>query len=179
MTFVLPLKTESCPVHKDSPGKIPRRTENDEEEFPVLKESPAALKTSVSGSFRGRSFSPNPVPEESFSASETDAGTGSGSGTGTDLRMLSNYVEFLSKGVDLDLETESAIENYRLIPPPVDFCSAGTEEKNNFSDTEMTDFTGTRPCRNLVDIRIRRDGTAVPPQTTVPVLGTFKSGNKK
>lgn len=160
-------------MHKGSPGKIPRASENDEEEFPVLKESPAALKTSISGSFGNRSFSPNPVPEESFSASEATAGT--------DLRMLSNYVEFLSRGVDvdLDLETESGTENYRLIPPPVDFCSAGPEEKrNDFSDTEMRDFTGRRSEKNLVDIKVRSDGRSVSPQTRVPVLRTFKSGNK-
>lgn len=176
MTFVLPLKTESCPVHRDYPGSIPRRTENDEEEFPVLKESPAALKTSVSGSFRSRSFSPNPVPEESFSASESNAGS--------DLRMLSSYVEFLSKGIDLDLdlETETGIENYRLIPPPVDFCSTGIEEKNHFSETEMADFRGRSSCSNpqktLVDIKIRSDGRSVSPQTAVPVLKSFKSSNK-
>lgn len=193
MTFVLPLKTESCPVHKEIPDKEDRRFRRsrsppDEEEFPVLKESPAALKDF----FRGRPLGSNSsVPQESSSASEISvpssaglAAASSGSATGR-LRMLSNYVEFLSKGADLDSEQDSSsrttTDTYRLIPPPVDFSSSA-------SDTEIVELFDKNPerlrstvprHRNTVDIKIRNGRGSVSPRISAPVLRTFQSGETK
>lgn len=185
MTFVLPLKTESCPVHKEIPERADRRKEKnrrsrsppDEEEFPVLKESPAALKDF----FRSRSLPSDPsVPEESSSASEIELRPPSSGSSSGQLRMLSNYVEFLSKGVDLDSEQDSAV--YRLIPPPVDFSSSTgvpDTETIELGDKDLERSRFAVPQRKIVDIKIRNNRGSVSPQTTAPVLRTFQSGEAK
>lgn len=193
MTFVLPLKTDPCPVHKDSPNQSPERLHTpviqhcldqcsvptgssrqrnspDEDEFPILKESPAALKAPS----RGQTYPlrMNPVPEEMTSASNVDS---TSVNVSSNLQMLSSYVELLSNNVDL-IE-ESTFLDEQMIPPPLNFCSTSDyASKNNQPDTELVDLSSPfAPDKDIFDITIRNPRAGVAPQTIVPVLRTFQS----
>lgn len=142
MTFVLPLKTESCPVHSKSRDAV--ASPSSEEEFPALKETPAALKDR-------RTPVPEEQPPSASSAFRSD-----------DLRLLSSYVELLSgAGEPAD---QSDGEGFRTIPPPADFSSGDSE-------TEMLDLSGNGAG---YDVAIRSNPrSTISPKVTVPVLRTF------
>lgn len=192
MTFVLPLKTESCPVHnKESPSHSPEssypviqhcldqcsvpggsfcsRSSPDDEDFPVLRESPAALKAQPPAQ-RLSMRKMNPVPEESSSASSASSVARNVS---SNLQLLSSYVELLSNNIELNTDHEG----FQMIPPPVSFSGSDLAPTGLCSDTELMDLSGNSlPKVQGYDVTIRSSRPTAPhaaPQVTVPVLRTF------